>query len=90
MTELNDKKKGSYCFRGTWNMLDQIMVNASLLDGEAWDYVGKSAKIRNEKWLKQATGDYKGYPLRSFGGKNYLAGYSDHLPVYVILKHSAD
>ena len=69
MSRLNDKKKGSYCFRGTWNMLDQIMVNDNLLDGKSWEYVGKSAKIRDEKWLKQASGKYKNFPLRTFGGK---------------------
>ena len=90
MSRLNEKKKGSYCFRGTWNMLDQIMINNSLMDGKSWDYVANSAKIRDDKWLKQASGDYKNYLLRSFGGKTYLAGYSDHLPVYVILKRSAD
>ena len=30
-------------------------------------------------------GQYKGYPLRTFGGSNYLGGYSDHLPSYIIL-----
>lgn len=90
MTKLNDKQKGSYCYRGNWNMLDQIMINSNLADGKAWEYVGKSAKIRKEKWLRQASGNYKNYPLRTFGGKNYLAGYSDHLPVYAILKHSGE
>jgi predicted extracellular nuclease len=90
MTKLNDKQKGSYCYRGNWNMLDQILINSNLADGKAWEYVGKSAKVRNEKWLKQSSGDYKNYPLRTFGGRTYLAGYSDHLPVYVILKHSGE
>ncbi len=27
----------------------------------------------------------RGYPFRTFSGNRYLGGYSDHLPVYVIL-----
>ncbi|XOD68747.1 MAG: hypothetical protein ACMUEM_06590 [Flavobacteriales bacterium AspAUS03] len=28
---------------------------------------------------------YKGYPLRTFDGKHYPRGYSEHFPVYIIL-----
>jgi hypothetical protein len=34
------------------------------------------------EWLKQSEGKYKGSPFRTFGGKNWLNGYSDHFPVY--------
>jgi hypothetical protein len=30
-------------------------------------------------------GKYKGYPLRSFDGPNWINGYSDHFPVLVYL-----
>jgi hypothetical protein len=39
-----------------------------------------------QDYLFQKDGKYKGYPLRTFGGSKYLNGYSDHLPVYMILR----
>ena len=87
MKPLDEKGRGSYCFRGNWNMLDQIMVNGQLLNGKGWEYKAKSATIHDWKWLRQRSGDYKNYPLRTFGGKTYLAGYSDHFPVSILLEH---
>jgi hypothetical protein len=31
------------------------------------------------------SGKYKGYPLRTHSGGEYLNGYSDHLSVYSVL-----
>ena len=33
----------------------------------------------------QQKGRYKNYPLRSFSGNSFLGGYSDHLPVYIVI-----
>jgi len=35
--------------------------------------------------ISQQEGQYAGYPFRTFAGGAYAGGYSDHLPVYVIL-----
>ena len=35
--------------------------------------------------MLQKTGRFKGYPLRTHAGGEYLGGYSDHFPVYVFL-----
>lgn len=87
MAPLKQQGKGTYCFRGNWNMLDQIMVSKNLLDNKTWQYRAQSATIMDFDWLKQSDGDYAGYPLRTFGGRHYLAGYSDHFPVSVILEY---
>ena len=42
--------------------------------------------IFNEPYLFQQRGKYKGYPFRAYGGNNYLGGYSDHFPIYIILE----
>lgn len=89
MSELDKQNDGSYCYRGTWNMLDQIMLNKNLVDGKTWSYNEKTIKINNPEWLRQQDGDYKGYPLRSFGGRKYLAGYSDHFAVSCILVYQS-
>jgi hypothetical protein len=36
-------------------------------------------------FLFQREGQYKGYPLRTYVGNNFQAGWSDHLPVYIYL-----
>ena len=74
---------GTLKYRGNWNLFDQIIISQSTFSGE---YKFHSANIFNPDYLFQQDGDYKGYPLRTFGGKTYLNGYSDHLPVYIILK----
>ena len=48
--------------------------------------VGKKvSKIYDRKFLFNQSGRFKGYPFRSFAGGSFLDGYSDHLPVYILL-----
>ena len=42
-------------------------------------------KVFNKEFLKQESGRYKGYPLRTHAGGVYKNGYSDHFPVYLYL-----
>jgi len=87
MSALQDKGEGSYCFRGNWNMLDQIIVNGNLLDGKKWEYNRGSAYIHAADSLRQGPGKYEGFPLRTFGGRKYLNGYSDHFAVSAELQY---
>lgn len=83
--KLEDADKGSYRFRSYWDMLDQIMISKSMItDTSGIHFIPKSAAIKAESWMIQ-TGKYKGFPLRTYGGNNYLNGYSDHFPVYIEL-----
>jgi predicted extracellular nuclease len=86
--KLENADKGSYKYRSYWDMLDQIMISKSMIsDTSGIHFIPNSAAIKAEDWMIQ-TGKYEGFPLRSYGGKNYLGGYSDHFPVYVELKGS--
>ncbi len=87
MAALQDQDLGSYRFRDYWDMLDQIMVSKALLniDNEKVYYQENSAAIKDEDWMRQHGNKYEGFPLRTFGGQNYLGGYSDHFPVYIKL-----
>ncbi len=76
------KETGSYFFRGHWERLDQIIISAALRDGKGPDYIEGSLSVLKEDWMMQK-GKYEGYPLRTFGGENWLNGYSDHLPVKI-------
>jgi len=84
--QLEKQGYGSYKYKGYWDMLDQIMISKSLItDTLGIHFIRNSAGIKAESWMIQ-TGKYKGFPLRTYGGNEYLAGYSDHFPVYIGLK----
>lgn len=86
MYELKLNKDGSHYYRGEFSMLDQIILSSSITNctGKVC-YQKSSATIYKQPWIIETEGKYKGAPLRTFGGDKYLNGYSDHLPVYVII-----
>lgn len=80
--DLEKQDKGSYKYRDHWDMLDQIMVSKSLVSETSKLYfITGSEAIKSDDWMQQHGNKYEGSPLRTFGGPNYLAGYSDHFPV---------
>lgn len=79
------EEKGSLCYRGAWNMFDQMVVSQPLLNKTSRTLKFKSFSVERAEILIQQDGAYKGYPLRTYAGKKYLDGYSDHLPVYIFL-----
>lgn len=85
MYPLKTKGLGSYKYREEWNMLDQLIISRNLFQGNGLKYVDGSAGIFSEEWMKQTDPKYLGSPLRTFGGRKYLAGYSDHFPVYMYI-----
>ena len=83
--KLLDSGIGSYVYRGGWDLFDQIIVNYNLvkgLNGLEFD----RAEVFNREFLKQQTGQYKGYPLRTFSGGVWTNGYSDHFPTESFLR----
>ncbi len=74
--------KGSYNYRGEWDVLDHIMVSENFLTGKNTKITKSSGKIYSNSFLLEV---YKGdtVPFRTYGGKKYLGGYSDHLPVSI-------
>ena len=89
VADLDEQGRGSYKFRGNWNMLDQIILSQGLVEDarntDDYHYRPESAEIFTPEWLLQAEGKYQGYPDRTYAGDKYLGGYSDHLPVYIAL-----
>jgi hypothetical protein len=72
---------GSYKFRDTWNMLDQIIVSGSLLTDNQFYYICNSFEVHQPEYIVTQSGDYEGTPFPTFGGRRHLGGYSDHFPV---------
>ena len=88
MASLYRKGIGTLGYRGVWNLFDQMIVTSGLVDktltySELSYY---SVKIFNKEYLTNSDGGFEGYPFRTYGGPNYLGGYSDHFPVYLFLR----
>ncbi len=75
---------GSYLFRSEWNMLDQIIVSGSLINGTTSVFPCDSFIIYKPDFIVRQEGNYAGSSLPTFGGKKYFGGYSDHFPVYAV------
>ncbi|MFB0973790.1 MAG: endonuclease/exonuclease/phosphatase family protein [Bacteroidales bacterium] len=92
--------EGTCKYQDNWSLFDNIIVNYNLLDtgrlrlqpstmnqrvsrkGEQYYY----GNIYNKKqFMIEQSGQYKGYPLRTFSGDNFQNGFSDHFPVFIIL-----
>lgn len=84
MYKFDTKTEGTYRYKGKWNLLDQFVISKALCDGNYPDYLSKSVGIKSDDWMFQK-GKYAGYPLRTYGGINWLNGYSDHLPIYMTI-----
>jgi len=76
---------GSLAYRDSWNLFDQIIVSAPLLDKNSGSYAFFKARVFNQRFLVQKEGAYAGYPFRTYAGGVYQGGYSDHFPVYIFL-----
>lgn len=88
MQKLLSPFSGSANYKGEWSLFDQILISHSFLNYEKGTHSFKKAKIFAPKFLKEWKGKYKGNPFRTFVGKKYLGGYSDHFPVYLVLKEN--
>jgi predicted extracellular nuclease len=80
---------GSYAYRDSWDLFDQMIVSFGLTGTDLSTYKLFQAKVFNQQFLKQKTGTFAGYPWRTAAGGQYLGGYSDHFPVYLVLDRTA-
>lgn len=82
-SELDDQKKGTYSYKGNWNMLDQIIVSSALRDSKGLEV--SQPTIFQAKWMTFQHKEHGAIPNRTYGGPNYYGGISDHFPVYIDL-----
>lgn len=75
-------------YRDNINLFDMVLISSPLLDKGEKDFSSYKmfkAMIFNKRFLTGRTGQFKGYPFRSFSYGGYTGGYSDHYPVYMYL-----
>ncbi len=85
MYALYKSGNGTLAYRDAWNLFDQIIVSKGLVWKQAGGWQLLRAVVFREPWMFQEEGAFRGYPLRTFVGDIFLNGYSDHLPVYVLM-----
>lgn len=81
LTVMDVMDDGSYKYQGEWDKYDQFVVSASLVNGlGCTEMLG--AEIMRPAFLLTDDDSYGGVkPFRTFNGRRYQGGYSDHLPV---------
>lgn len=79
------KGTGTLMYNGRWNLFDQIVFTGNLLGNDRSTLKFYKNEIFRRDFMFQKEGQYKGNPLRTFGGGVWLNGYSDHLPVMIYL-----
>jgi predicted extracellular nuclease len=85
MWQLYKDGVGSLGYRDSWNLFDQIIVSEPVVNSTATEWKLLKTRVFNPKFLISNEGQFAGYPFRTFSFGAFIGGYSDHLPVYVVL-----
>ena len=85
MESMHKKGLGTLAYRDGWNLFDQILLTHAFLEQDYTGYIFYKAGIYNKNYLINPSGQYRGYPFRSYDFGGYTGGFSDHFPVYVYL-----
>ncbi len=84
-TELYRKGIGTLAYQDAWGLFDQIIISHAFLDKDQDGFFFYQQHIFNREYLVENKGRYKGYPMRTWDGNTYRAGYSDHFPTYLVM-----
>ena len=84
---MENQPEGTYRYKGEWGVLDQMVVNGGLLQPDVRTRTSKEkAAILRFPFLLEEDNVYGGeMPFRTYKGRRYHGGYSDHLPVLLEL-----
>jgi hypothetical protein len=80
--------KGTLKYQESWMVFDQIMVSNTMLDDVGLHCNPKDAHIVHLEELLIDDPTYYGKKLnRTYVGPQYYGGFSDHLPVVLLLRY---
>ena len=94
MSFLEGKNNGSYNYKGEWGFLDHIIISSNLLEKSGCRKIANKLKVTKYGVFKEDWMLYEGKkPNRTYGGLNkktglynWYGGFSDHLPIYCVIK----
>ena len=84
MEEYYKKGIGTLAYQDSWNLFDQHIMTPAFVKQDYKDLQFYEAHIFNKALVITENGRFKGYPLRTHSGGEYLGGYSDHFSVYSV------
>ena len=74
-----EERYGTHKYQGRWTCLDQFYTSTNLQKISA-------VTIYDAEWIQEPDEKYMGHkPKRTYNGFHYQNGYSDHLPIQLIL-----
>ena len=86
---------GTLAYRGEWNIYDCILVNYNLAHApkgtlRIQPLIKKKKKqfygrVFQKPFMTHQSGQYAGTPFRTFSGGQFIGGYSDHYPTYIVV-----
>lgn len=80
--------KGTLKHQDSWSIFDQIIVAKSLINSDSLHCTSSDARIIHDPMLLTEDATYHGVKLnRTYLGPRYLGGFSDHLPVVLLLRY---
>ncbi|WP_431133315.1 endonuclease/exonuclease/phosphatase family protein [Psychroserpens mesophilus] len=85
MNTLLSYTRGTQNHNFRWNVFDQILFSTNFFETDDLSLKFEDADIFDDKFLTQYHGKFKGQPFRTYIGKKYKGGFSDHFPVYIRL-----
>lgn len=88
MASIQEKGDGTHAYKQEWHVLDQILIRCPIKAKKYLQIEAGSAGVYRPKWIQSTHVKYFGEPYRTFAGKSYLGGFSDHFPVYVRLSRN--
>lgn len=86
MVKMMSYSYGTLVHKKQWMLFDQMLFSKGLL-GENSPLSHFTTNIYMPSFLKNNAVKMGGAPYRTFVGSKYLGGYSDHFPIYTIIKY---
>ncbi len=85
MYDLYKEGNGTLAYRDAWNLFDQLVLSKGFVNKKTGGWQLFKAVVYRQPWMLQTEGAFRGYPFRTSVGDVFINGYSDHLPVYMLL-----
>jgi endonuclease/exonuclease/phosphatase family metal-dependent hydrolase len=85
---LKNNHRGSVNHDKKWYLFDQILTSLSLDNDIDQQLYVHEVNIFDDIMLREWKGKHRGHPSRTYVGRHYKGGYSDHFPVYLIIRRN--
>lgn len=78
-------EQGSLNYRGKWLLFDQFLASPALLNhNDGFRVISDSFRVFKRDWMLFYNQKYHDFrPNKTYGGRKYHGGFSDHLPVCI-------